>query len=89
MTTALNFDHLIGKKVDIIKENIQRKRFDGSLYEHEQLSINEEKIKKDLNLSFPNIRFIIPGYCYTQEFKSNRLNIDIDENGIIQKISFY
>jgi hypothetical protein len=83
----LKFDHLIGQKVDITETIHKHKNSDETLTEFTQISVDKKNAMKKLNLSYHNVLFIIPGYCYTQEVNPTRLKITIDKTGLITKCS--
>lgn len=78
--------NLVGKKVKLKVES-HRTKFRDEIIEYFSYKLDDPEMKKKILALGPDVRILLPESAATMDFNLLRLNVHIDENGIITKIS--
>lgn len=91
MNIPARLEHLIGKQLDA-KVVESKMDFNGKDYEFKSMKFGEGVIKAIQNeiieLGYSSIRLIYTGGVYTQDVRMNRLNVKINDSGVIEHFYF-
>lgn len=80
--------YLIGRRVNMIitEEEYQIDKDEKIVYK--EYEINDPEFKKEIDSINDNNRIFTPGTAGTMDYKMGRLNIYINEEGIVNKVNF-
>lgn len=78
---------LIGQQVNISKTPTSWASNSGHVFESVNITINDPAmVERAVKLLGPGVRWRIPGRVYTQDFRPERANVRINEEGIITDV---
>lgn len=81
------FEYLIGQKVPLNVEKKSQMVF-GKTMSYSFYTMADARIEEKLNSLAENVRIFLPGTVGTMDYRLDRLNVSITEQGVIDRVYY-